>query len=143
MATADFNTPQTTPGGMEASIAELDATISILSHQPESDTAATHAMLRASTARAVFRDLMDSLQENLKTERRYTSHYWTVCHELKLWAGCNKIELPDFAKKYDQFEGGMEALQKVRDSIDCLIFGEPRRQYFDIDVEEVAEVAHG
>lgn len=126
MATANITTPKTAPSGMELVLAELDATISILSHQPESDTAATHAMLRASTARAVLRDLMDSLQENLKMERRYTSHYWTVCHELKLWAGYNKIELPDFAKNYGQFDGGMPALMKSRESIDNLLFGHPK-----------------
>lgn len=62
MATTNITTPQTAHGGMEAAIAELDATINYLSRQPETDTAVTSAMISATTARAVLRDLMDSLQ---------------------------------------------------------------------------------
>ncbi len=59
MATANITTPTHPPrntGGLDTVLAELDAAIGILSRQPETDTAATSAMIHASTARAVLRD---------------------------------------------------------------------------------------
>lgn len=47
-------------GGIETVIAELDATINCLSRQPETDKAATAAMISATTARATLRDLLRS-----------------------------------------------------------------------------------
>lgn len=47
-------------GGIETAIAELDATINYLSRQPETDKAATAAMISATTARAVLRDMLPS-----------------------------------------------------------------------------------
>lgn len=60
MATANITTHKNAniPGGIETVLAELDATISILSRQPEADTVATSAMIHASTARAVLRDVI-------------------------------------------------------------------------------------
>lgn len=61
MATANITTPTHPPrntGGLDTILAELDAAIGNLSHRPESDTVATHAMLRASTARAILRDII-------------------------------------------------------------------------------------
>lgn len=60
MATANITTHENAkiPGGIETVFAELDATISILSCHPETDTVATSAMIHASTARAVLQDVI-------------------------------------------------------------------------------------
>ncbi len=61
MATANITTPTQQPrntGSLDTVLAELDEAIGILSRQPEEDTAATAAMIHASTARAILRDII-------------------------------------------------------------------------------------
>lgn len=61
MADADFTTHEN--GGLAEVMDDLDATINYLSRQPETDKAATAAMISATTARATLRDNMIDVTE--------------------------------------------------------------------------------
>lgn len=108
MATANITTHENAkiPGGIETVLAELDATIRILSRQPETDTAATSAMIHASTARAVLRDVIQGhsvdepvVIQNMSGIKVSTSDVRAIINQV--------------ANAYPELRGAMEAASQL------------------------------
>lgn len=130
MATANITTPTHPPrnmGGLDTVLVELDAAIGILSRQPEEDTAATAAMIHASTARAVLRDALAATAP-ASDKPRDTATHGVICTSsilFELW----KRAAPSLDREsLEWFAGATEygghiatCLQKTVEGMGCLI----------------------
>jgi hypothetical protein len=61
---------------IKSAMAEIDAATSAMSHYPDTDTTASAALLRATTARAFLRDALEEISPmNKQTAAPNDSHY--------------------------------------------------------------------
>lgn len=114
-----------TTTAINSAIAELSSTISTLGRFPETDTAATVALLSATTARAYLRDALDA---TAPASGKLSAPHGVTCTSrimFELWEraapGLDRESLEWFAGATEYAEHVTTCLQKTIEGIGCLI----------------------
>lgn len=112
-----------TTAAINAAITELSSTISTLGRFPETDTAATVALLSATTARACLRDALDAAAPANGTAPRGVACTSRILFELweRAAPSLNRESLEWFAGATGQAEHVTACLKNTVEVIGCLI----------------------